>query len=149
MNEAVQHVQELVSLPDFLKQFSEDIDRGLRSCPKRIPSHYFYDETGSNLFKQISELPEYYLTNCENEILQNQSSSIAQIVGENNPEKINIIEFGAGDTEKPFPLIQELLNQNIALSYIAVDISESALFDLSARVQHQFPDQSCPPCQNK
>jgi dimethylhistidine N-methyltransferase len=121
-------------------QFAADVDAGLKSSPKKIPSRYFYDSTGSQLFKQITQLPEYYLTKCEEEIILDNSPRIVGIISVNFPESINLIEFGAGDTEKPFPLITQILAAQLSLTYTAIDISDTALSDLSFRVLEKFPD---------
>src|SRR5438270_12725429 len=57
--------------------FADDVIAGLSMTPKSIPSKYFYDARGSRLFQQIMELPEYYLTRCELEILRTHGRQIA------------------------------------------------------------------------
>ena len=56
--------------------FAEDIGQGLSSTPKTLSSKYFYDDEGSRLFQEIMKLPEYYLTQSENEIFSKQTSDI-------------------------------------------------------------------------
>jgi dimethylhistidine N-methyltransferase len=124
----------------FSNQFAADVYAGLKSSPKKIPSRYFYDSAGSQLFKEITQLPEYYLTKCEEEIILDNSPRIVDIISVNFPESINLIEFGAGDTEKPFPLIAQILAAQLSLTYTAIDISDTALSDLSFRVLEKFPD---------
>ena len=63
------------------RQFASDVLHGLFRVPKNIPSRYFYDEEGNRLFQTIMELPEYYLTDCELEILEANKESIAARIG--------------------------------------------------------------------
>ena len=76
--------------------FYNDVMKGLRSSPKFLNSKYFYDEHGDELFQQIMRCDEYYLTNCEMEILKMQSPDITATIfaSENN---FDVIELGAGD----------------------------------------------------
>ena len=63
---------------NLLSTFATDVLKGLTSMPKKLSSKYFYDDAGSQIFQEIMEMPEYYLTDCELEILQRQSRSIYQ-----------------------------------------------------------------------
>jgi uncharacterized SAM-dependent methyltransferase len=62
--------------------FAADVHAGLAATPKRVPAKYFYDGTGSLLFERITELPEYYPTRCEMEILRDRGAEIAKLVPE-------------------------------------------------------------------
>ncbi|NOK07259.1 L-histidine N(alpha)-methyltransferase, partial [Myxococcus xanthus] len=81
------------------KQFAADILKGLQSNPKTLSSKYFYDGTGSRLFQQIMELPEYYLTRTETEILQTQRHEIIFHLLKDKAA-FNLIDLGAGDAIK-------------------------------------------------
>lgn len=128
--------------------FAEHIRQGFSSMPKKLPSIYFYDRRGSELFQEITSLPEYYLTRCEHEILELQAESIVEEALESLNQRsrggvpIRLIELGAGDTSKLFPIIEEFLRRGVEIKYCAVDISESALNDLSNRVAGEFPGLS-------
>src|SRR3954467_14935645 len=76
--------------------FARDAIAGLTARPKRMPPKYFYDEAGSQLFEQITELPEYYPTRCELAILRAHGPEIGRML----PEATAIIEFGSGSTRK-------------------------------------------------
>ena len=81
---------------DETDSFALDVLVGLTAPKKSIPSKYFYDARGSELFRQISTLPEYYPTNCETEILERYKKAIAQYV---DYEPFNLVELGAGFSE--------------------------------------------------
>src|SRR4029079_6487982 len=76
--------------------FAKDVLDGLSHHPKQLPPKYFYDATGSELFEQITQLPEYYPTRTALGILSERSSAIAAIV----PHGAALVEFGAGATTK-------------------------------------------------
>src|SRR5262245_13733415 len=76
--------------------FASDVVAGLSVRPKRLSPKYFYDQTGSQLFEQITELPEYYPTRCELAILREHAADIAPFIA----QKGALIEFGSGSTRK-------------------------------------------------
>src|SRR5438105_8435740 len=76
--------------------FAHDVIEGLSQQPKRLPPKYFYDAAGSELFEQITRLPEYYPTRTELGILRERSEAI----GATLPQQAALIEFGAGATTK-------------------------------------------------
>ena len=117
---------------DEQETFLADVIAGLTDKPKRLSSKYFYDAAGSQLFEQITALPEYYPTRTEMRILREQGP---QIVGELAPGS-TLVEFGSGSTAK----VRVLLGAapNIA-SYVPVDISAEFLNEEAARLQHDFP----------
>ena len=96
--------------------FAEAVFMGLARTPKAIPCKYFYDETGSRLFDQICELPEYYQTRTERALLQRHAPEIAALIG----AEAEIVEFGAGSLRKVRPLLDALKNPR---AYTPVDIS--------------------------
>ena len=69
--------RELIAVPSF----ASEVEQGLTSHPKTLPSKLFYDAAGSALFEKITELPEYYLTRTELAILQKSASAMARAVG--------------------------------------------------------------------
>lgn len=118
------------------KQFLADVDSGLSLSPKRLQSKYFYDDRGSELFREIMELDEYYLTRAEMEILQNRSAEIIKTIGES---KLNVIELGAGDGSKTLHLLTELLNQRVDTTFIPIDISDEAMQCLLSNIKKELP----------
>lgn len=109
------------------EQFCLDVLMGFSSEPKFLPSRYFYDARGSRLFQRITELPEYYPTSCEFEILSRIGPELASFFG---GEHFEIVELGAGDGRKTKVLLGRLMEAGSRFSYIPVDISETAVADL-------------------
>ena len=100
--------------------FAADVLAGLSSEPKRVPSVYFYDKKGSDLFHGITKQSEYYLTRCETEILRRYRWALARLFGRIQP--FNLIELGAGDGLKTSVLISHLLKERLEFNYVPVDI---------------------------
>jgi L-histidine Nalpha-methyltransferase len=96
-----------------------DVQQGLTGSPKTLPPKWFYDAHGSELFEQITELPEYYPTRAEREILIARSAEIAAAAGART-----LVELGSGSSEKTRYLLDAL---TALRTYIPVDVSESAL----------------------
>ena len=99
--------------------FFRDVVRGLEENPKTLPSRYFYDDTGSELFQRITELPEYYPAQCEREILATKSGEIADLMGDD----FGLIELGPGDGHKSYHLLEALVSRGADFRYYPVDIS--------------------------
>jgi dimethylhistidine N-methyltransferase len=106
-----------------LSSFAEEVARGLGSHPKRLPCRFFYDEAGSELFEAICELPEYYLTRAEREILAERADEIAGLFD----APIALAELGSGSSAKTRLLIEACLRRHGGLRYVPVDISRSML----------------------
>lgn len=116
--------------------FSSEVLVGLSGSPKSLPSLYFYDEAGSRLFQRIMELPEYYLTRCEFEILEKQAPELDRLMG---GEEFNLVELGAGDGRKTEVLIRHFEGQARRFRYYPIDISEAAMCRLKDRLGGMFP----------
>ena len=91
--------------------FAQDVLNGLTAKNKHLSSKYFYDDNGSRIFQEIMNMPEYYLTDAEFEILSMQSKQIIDALQFSTP--FNIVELGAGDGLKTFKLLQYLVDKNI------------------------------------
>lgn len=113
-------------------EFARDVLSGLSARPKRLAPKYFYDEIGSQLFEEITGLPEYYPTRCELSILRRHAGNIAQLI----PNDAALIEFGSGSTRKA-RLILEAATQVGA--YVPVDISSEMLQQEAAELREDFP----------
>ena len=122
-----------------IEKFAEDVREGLSSEPKYLHSKYFYDEVGDNLFQQIMELEEYYLTECETQIFENNKREILDYFC-NGKEVFDLIEFGAGDGQKTKILLEYFVENNVNFNYIPIDISKSVLTGLTKELNHTLPE---------
>lgn len=109
------------------KEFILDVLNGLSQEPKMLPCKYFYDEEGDRLFRHITELPEYYLTNCEHEILEKYKSEIIKSL---DIDAFNLVELGAGDGTKAKILLEHFINNGLSVKYIPIDICQAAIENL-------------------
>lgn len=129
----------------FASAFEEDVHKGLTSYPKHLSSKYFYDKKGDKLFQDIMNLPEYYLTNCEYNILEINTKEIADaFAGENG---FDLIELGAGDGKKTKLLLKHLQINEVNFDYLPVDISQNALDELQESLKRELPNVSVNPQQ--
>jgi L-histidine Nalpha-methyltransferase len=113
-------------------QFRKDVLEGLSQDTKAIPARWFYDHRGSELFEQITALPEYYPTRAEVSILEAHGADIAKAVGPGRA----VVDFGAGSLAKT-PL---LLDAVAPAAYVPIDISGDFLRESSAALQARYPD---------
>src|SRR3982074_2779207 len=111
--------------------FAGEVIGDLSQHPKRLSPKYFYDATGSELFQQITLLPEYYPTRTELSILRDRGSAIAATV----PQGAALVEFGAGATTK----VRLLLAECAFAAYVPVDISGDFLQAQADRLRKDFP----------
>jgi dimethylhistidine N-methyltransferase len=116
--------------------FALDVLVGLSSHPKRIASRYFYDDAGSELFRKITDLPEYYLTAREAEIFETHKDELARLLSEG---PFNFVELGPGDGRKTRILLDAMLRARLDFHYVPIDISESAIRGLTASLSGAFP----------
>jgi len=121
------------------KQFALDVIEGLKSTPKYIPSKYFYDEKGDELFQKIMNLDEYYLTKAEYEILDTYKDQLLTLASD-GCEKFNLVEFGAGDGYKTKVLLKHFLSKKANFKYVPIDISGNVLQILEDSLNEELPD---------
>jgi dimethylhistidine N-methyltransferase len=112
-------------------EFAHDVVAGLSARPKRLSPKYFYDELGSQLFEEITRLPEYYPTRCELSILERHAREMAEFI----PPDAALIEFGSGSTRKA----RMLLNVAPITAYVPVDISSEMLLQEAAELTRDYP----------
>jgi L-histidine N-alpha-methyltransferase len=120
----------------MMKQFAKDVEVGLSSSEKYLPSRYFYDAVGDELFVKIMNMPEYYLTNAELEIFQNQTAQLLNAFGMNG-EHFEVVELGAGDGAKVIKMLKQLNGRNF--TYAPIDISKNAINKLHSRLMKAVP----------
>jgi len=125
------------AVPDELIIFKEEVEAGLSALPKTLPCRFFYDQLGSDLFRRITRLPEYYLTACELEILSRLGSGIISLV---KATKFNLVELGSGDGSKAIQLIEAAMADNREFTYNPIDLSGSAMETLTALVSRHHPE---------
>ena len=123
---------------EFRTTFSEDIRTGLSSFPRYIPSKYFYDDEGSQLFQKIMRMPEYYLTDCEYEIFRDYARDFYELINPDN-RRFDLIELGAGDGLKTSLLISHCIDVQARFKYVPIDISVDALLNLVRKLRLSFP----------
>ena len=114
------------------RSFREDVFFGLSSQPKFLSCKFFYDEIGSRLFERICELPEYYVTRTELEIMEHFGDAIAAKIGRN----AHIVELGSGAGIKTKRLLSRLEQPSI---YTPVDISREHLLETAEGFRRDFP----------
>ena len=125
-------IQPASAVPRATSDLLSDVIAGLSSDPRALPCKYFYDEQGAALFQKICELPEYYITRTEIDILDQHSAEIASQLGPN----IELIGLGTGAGTKTRILIEALEKPAV---YIPVDISEKQLRKSAALFRKVFP----------
>ncbi|MFM0226920.1 L-histidine N(alpha)-methyltransferase [Paraburkholderia dipogonis] len=115
--------------------YGRDLLAGLSRSPRSISPKYFYDAAGSALFDRICELPEYYPTRTELDILRTNASEIVEQLGAH----ANIIEFGAGSLEKIRVLLDAFRPDRAPDRFIPVDISAGHLEDSAQSLRRAYP----------
>ena len=111
-----------------------DARGGLRQRPKALPSKWFYDAVGSDLFDQITRLPEYYPTRAEAEILHARSARVAGLTGADT-----LVELGSGSSEKTRLLLGALREAGSLRRFIPFDVDAGVLAASSAAIQREYP----------
>ena len=127
----------------MLNNFLNDVDAGLSAQNKYLSSKYFYDDEGSRIFQKIMDMPEYYLTNSELDILKNQPGEILKAL--NFDQAFNIIELGAGDGSKTMELLKYFDKQQLDVTYIPVDISAEVTEKLALKLTSDIPSLKVEP----
>ncbi|MGB6974672.1 MAG: L-histidine N(alpha)-methyltransferase [Terracidiphilus sp.] len=119
------------------EQLAAAVRAGLTAQPKRLPAWLFYDEAGSRLFEQITELEEYYLTRTERGIFLDFSDEILGSASEG--ARVRIAELGAGSAEKTRLLLAAALERQDEVVYEPVDVSATALAAARKRIAQELP----------
>ena len=117
--------------------FRDDVLAGLAAPIRAVPARWFYDRRGSELFEEITRLPEYYLTRLDTELLARHAPDVAAIVGPGSA----IVELGAGSAVKTPTLIEAVK----PAAYVPIDISGEFLRSSAAALQREHSDLSVHP----
>jgi L-histidine N-alpha-methyltransferase len=120
---------------DTAATMARDVRRGLCTDPKELAPKYFYDERGSQLFEQITELPEYYPTRAERAILAERSAEIVAAAGK--PQ--SLVELGSGSAAKTRHLLSALRDAGCLRTYVPVDISEQITHETAKLLVDEYP----------
>lgn len=121
----------------FKNEFAENVYNGLTSSQKHLSSAFFYDKKGDRLFQQIMDLPEYYLTRSEYEVLETHAGDFVRLF--DSPQGFDLFELGAGDGKKTKILLRAFLEAGLDLTFLPIDISENALQGLASSLSKEFP----------
>jgi L-histidine N-alpha-methyltransferase len=118
---------------DAQRALHEEVLAGLCARPKELSPKWLYDERGSQLFDDITRLPEYYPTRCEREILEARAAEIARLSGADT-----LIELGSGTSEKTRLLLNAFQEEGLR-RFVPFDVSEAFLRGAAAKLAHEYP----------
>ena len=112
-----------------------DVREGLSASPKELSPKYFYDERGSQLFEQITELEEYYPTRRERQILSSEAGEILAAAGSPG----TLVELGSGSASKTRVLLSAMREAGRLRTYVPVDISEEITQETARELVEEYP----------
>ncbi len=112
----------------------EDVRHGLQETPKSLPPKWFYDDYGSELFDEITRLPEYYPTRAETEILHAHAPEIATLTGADT-----LVELGSGTSAKTRMLLDGLRRAGSLRRFVPFDVDAGVLESAGAAIQREYP----------
>jgi L-histidine Nalpha-methyltransferase len=118
---------------DLADALAADVRNGLRSSPKELPPKWFYDDRGSELFDEITRLPEYYPTRAERAILEARAATIARATGADT-----LVELGSGTSEKTRLLLGALADAGTLKRFVPFDVSEATLRDAAVAIAEEY-----------
>jgi len=120
--------------PEMADELRREAAEGLASSPKRLSAKWHYDQRGSELFEQITALPEYYPTRRERQILEMHAPEIARAA-----EADTLIELGSGFSQKTRLLLDAMQREGRLTDFVPVDVSEDALRASAERIAEDYP----------
>jgi len=120
--------------PRYLDALRADVRAGLTATPKTLPPKYFYDARGSELFDEITRLPEYYLTRAETAILERHAGEIADL-----SECESLVELGSGTSAKTRLLLHALLDGGTLREFVPFDVDPTVLTEASEALDAEYP----------
>lgn len=129
----IEYLQPLEQTKELEYSLGKDIKEGLSQCQKKIPSKYFYDDHGSQLFEQICELPEYYPTRTEAGILRDYAEEIALITG-----NCELVELGSGSSTKTRLLLDAYNQNHEVFKYMPIDVSAGILRESAIQLKQDY-----------
>lgn len=120
-------------------QFAQAVLEGLSAKSKRLPSWLIYDDRGSEIFTEITQLGGYHPAQCEIEIFQKHKQVVTDILAK---AAFRVIELGAGDGGKTHILLEHFIQSQLTFEYVPIDISEGAIKNLVAFLKSRFSQNS-------
>lgn len=126
--------QDLLTTHDIQQEFINAVDVGLQNRQKNISSQYLYDPQGCELFNQITRHPDYYLTQCELEIIKHNKQKLAKFF---HHTSFNLVELGPGEGIKTQLFLQEFCDINKDFAYLPIDISAEYLKKIIQQIKTQ------------
>ena len=117
-----------------------ELFRALRSHPRTVPPRWLYDDRGSELYSQITRLPEYYQTEAERSILEANAATIAEITS-----ATTVIELGSGTSDKTRTLLDAFVAHGSINRFAPLDVSETTLIEAAAMLGRRYPDLEVAP----
>lgn len=118
---------------------ADAVRTGLIQSPKQLPSWLFYDAHGSQLFEQITDLPEYYLSRAERSIFETHADEIVAAAAHGDRGPLGFAELGVGTAAKTVFLLRSAVRRQGSVTFIASDVSEGALQVAARRVSSEEP----------
>jgi L-histidine Nalpha-methyltransferase len=117
-----------------------EVAAGLSTPQKELPPKYFYDQRGSELFEEITVLPEYYPTRTERSLLQSWMPQLMRELGTRS-----LVELGAGSAEKSRIILSAMRAAGTGCIYVPIDVSASFLAQTAARLRREYPGLAVEP----
>jgi L-histidine N-alpha-methyltransferase len=127
-------VSRYLEVADATSELARDVSEGLAKTPKQLPPKWLYDARGSELFEDITRVADYYPSRAEREILVRRAPEIAAATRADM-----LVELGAGSCEKARVLLDALTAEGSCRTYVAADVSESALIGSTATLTEEYP----------
>lgn len=112
----------------------DDVRRGMATHPRTLPPKWLYDDRGSELFDQITRLPEYYPTEAERALLVAHADEIVELSGADT-----VVELGSGTSDKTRTLLDAFTARGALTRFVPVDVSERTLRTAAAELSHRYP----------
>ena len=130
-------VENHLTADHMARALRNDVRAGLAGPLKSLPPKWFYDSVGSDLFEQITELPEYYPTRAEREVLRTYAGEIASVT-----QARALVELGSGSSDKTRTLLDALRDNGSLRQFVPMDVSESALRAAAEAIVGEYPGLS-------
>jgi L-histidine N-alpha-methyltransferase len=124
----------------YVESLRRDVREGLTATPKALPPKYFYDAHGSDLFDEITRLPEYYPTRAETAILTAHADDIARLTGART-----LVELGSGTSEKTRLLLTALTSTGTLERFMPFDVDPAVLAEAAQQIGREYPGLSVEP----